>query len=77
MLLWTYILATYVVTINMSIIDVHAGNAGIGISYITAMALLFTGRYFSSFTKKVALRENIIMNSYVNVALLQCYISAS
>ena len=32
---------------------------------------------FTNFTKKVAFRENIIMNSYARVALLQCYILAS
>ena len=41
------------------------------------MALLFTGRYFHEFHKKVALHENIIMNSYANVALLQCCMLAS
>ena len=30
-----------------------------------------------NFTKKVALRKNIIMNTYESVALLQCYILAS
>ena len=43
----------------------------------TVMALLFMGRYFHEFHEKVAFRENIIVNSYVSVALLQCYILAS
>ena len=43
----------------------------------TVMALLFTGRYFHKFHEKVAFRENIIVNSYASVALLQCYILAS
>ena len=30
-----------------------------------------------NFTKKVVFHENIIMNSYASVALLQCYILAS
>ena len=41
------------------------------------MALLFTGQYFHEFHKKVAFHENIIVNGYVRVALLQCYILAS
>ena len=41
------------------------------------MALLFTGRYFHEFHKKVAFRENITVNSIASVALLQCYILAS
>ena len=44
---------------------------------ITVMALLFTRRYFHEFHEKVAFRENIIVNSYGRVALLQCYILAS
>ena len=43
----------------------------------TVMALLFTRRYFHEFHEKVAFRENIIVNSYASVALLQCYILAS
>ena len=34
------------------------------------MALLFTEQYFHKFHEKVALHENIIVNSYVNAALL-------
>ena len=30
-----------------------------------------------NFKKKVAFRENIIVNSYASAALLQCYILAS
>ena len=41
------------------------------------MALLFTGQYFHEFHGKVAFRENIIMNSFVSIALLQCYILAN
>ena len=40
----------------------------------TVMALLFTGRYFY---EKVAFHENIIVNSFGSIALLQCYIVAS
>ena len=43
----------------------------------TVMALLFTRRYFHEFHEKVTFRENIIVNSYASVALLQCYILAS
>ena len=43
----------------------------------TVMALLFTGRYFHEFHEKVAFRENIIVNRYASVALLQCYILVS
>ena len=43
----------------------------------TVMALLFTGRYFREFHKNVALRKNIIVNTYERDALLQCYILAS
>ena len=41
------------------------------------MALLFTGQNFHEFHKKAAFCENIIMNSYARVALLQRYIPAS
>ena len=39
------------------------------------MTLLFTGWYYHKFHKQlqVAFRENIIVNSYASVALLQCY----
>ena len=36
----------------------------------TAMALLFMGRYFHEFHKKLAFHENIIVNSYARVTLL-------
>ena len=35
------------------------------------MALYSWDDIFTNFTKKVALRENIIVNGYANVALLQ------
>ena len=34
----------------------------------------FKGQYFYEFHEKVAFRENIIVNSYVSIVLLQCYI---
>ena len=47
------------------------------IRHDTVMSLLFTGRYFHEFHEKVGFRENITMNSYASVALLQCYMLAS
>ena len=37
---------------------------------------IFSGpvTYFHEFQEKIAFCENIIVNSYVSVALLQCYI---
>ena len=36
----------------------------------TVLALLFTDDIFTNFMKKVAFRENIIINSCVSIALL-------
>ena len=49
----------------LCILIIHPYN-----NYYTVMALLFTGRYFHEFHKRVAFRENIIVNSYARVALL-------
>ena len=43
-------------------------------TYLTSS--FFTGQCFHEFHEKVAFRENIIVNSYASVALLQCYQSA-
>ena len=43
----------------------------------TVMALYSQEDIFTNFMKKLAFRENIIVNSYARVALLQCYILAS
>ena len=43
----------------------------------TIMAFYSQDDIFTNFMNKVAFYENIIVNSYVNVALLQCYILAS
>ena len=37
-------------------------------------AVVFDSVYFHKLHKKVAFCENTIVNSYVSVALLQCYI---